>query len=87
MDALLKETAAIRQYRNKCIAHTDGGRMKISLSFEDIENAINVIEKFILKYNLLLRQAITDTSLGYLDWGWEDMFTAQVSVPTSPTSP
>lgn len=74
IDHILYETKRVREYRDKYIAHCDEKRMTLEINIADLEFAIKAIEKYIHKYNLLLRQAYTDTSLGYLEWGWETIF-------------
>jgi len=74
---LLFATKGIKKFRHKRIAHKDkNDKLKFSLTFDSLHEAINVIEAITVKYNLLLNQSgYPDNSLlPVIQYDWEDIF-------------
>lgn len=74
---LKRHTKSIKKFRHKGIAHLDKNRkLKFNISFNDLNNAIDVLEKTALKYNLLLNQAAYagGTLLPTIQYDWKMIF-------------
>ena len=70
-------TKNIKEFRHKRIAHLDKNRkLKFNISFNDLNNTIDVLEKTALKYNLLLNQAAYagGTLLPTIQYDWKKIF-------------
>lgn len=74
---LKRHTKSIKKFRHKRIAHLDKNRkLKFHISFNDLDNAIDVLEEATLKYNLLLNQAAYagGTLLPTIQYDWKKIF-------------
>lgn len=54
---LLKVTKPIVKYRNKFVGHKNARKITIKATMKDLYTAIDLIEKLVIKYQLLLNQA------------------------------
>jgi len=74
---LKRYTKSIKKFRHKRIAHLDKNRkLKFNINFNDLNNAIDVLEKTAFKYNLLLNQAAYagGTLLPTIQYDWKKIF-------------
>lgn len=65
----------IKIFRDKYLAHSDKVRVKITVKYDEIFNAFEILQKIIIQYNVLMRATsftqLTPTMQGY----WEEVFT------------
>lgn len=54
---------SLRKYRNKRIAHFDKGKPKINTPVNDLYKAIDLLEKIVLKYQLLIDRSTAEETL------------------------
>ncbi len=72
---VVSSTAEIKRFRNKRVAHKDkNDKLVFNLDFRDLDEAIDVIEKIVLKYNLLINQSGLDNLLPTVQYDWKKIF-------------
>lgn len=77
MNNLLRHTREIKKFRNKRVAHKDKNKkLKFDVDFTVLDEAVNVVEKTAIKYNLLLNQSgYPETGLlPVVQYDWEEIF-------------
>jgi len=70
-------TRIIKKFRNKRVAHIDKNlKLKFNINFNDLDKAINILEKITLKYNLLLNHSAyaDNTLLPTIQYDWKKIF-------------
>lgn len=78
MSNLLGYTREIKKFRNKRVAHKDKNKkLKFDVDFAVLDEAVNIVEKTAIKYNLLLNQSgYPETGLlPVVQYDWQEIFT------------
>ena len=72
---LNSSTAKIEKFRHTRIAHKNADeRLVIDLNFNEVEEALKIIEKLVIKYNLLLSQSGITQLMPTITYDWESVF-------------
>lgn len=76
IQALKNATKIIREFRHTRIAHKNKDKsLSFSLNFSEIDKALGVLEKLVIKYQLLLNQVgFTEGLLPVIQYDWEEIF-------------
>lgn len=74
--ALKNATKVIQKFRHNRIAHKNKDKsLSFSLDFSEIGKALDILEKLVIKYHLLLNQAgFVDGLLPVIQYEWEEIF-------------
>ncbi len=68
-------TAKIEKFRHTRIAHKNADdRLVIDLNFAEVEAALNVVEKLVIRYQLLLNQSGYTELMPTITYNWESVF-------------
>jgi len=68
-------TKTIQKFRHTRIAHKNKDKtIKIDLSFQEVDNALALLEKLVIKYQLLLNQAGFSELMPSIHYNWEEIF-------------
>lgn len=72
---LNQATAKVKKFRHTRIAHKNADeRLVIDLNFEEVDKAIEVIERIVIKYQLLLNQSGMPQLMPVIQYDWEAIF-------------
>jgi hypothetical protein len=72
---LKSATAKVARFRHTRIAHKNvDKRLVIDLNFTEVEEALSVVEKLVIRYQLLLNQSGYDKLIPSITYNWESIF-------------
>ncbi len=72
---LKSATAKVARFRHTRIAHKNADeRFVIDLNFSEVEQALEKIEKLVIKYQLLLNQSGYEALMPTITYNWESIF-------------
>jgi hypothetical protein len=75
IQTLTESTSKIKKFRHTKIAHKNADKnLVVDLNFSEIENALSIIEKIVIKYQLLLNQSGFRELMPTITYDWEKIF-------------
>lgn len=84
IEELQRLTARVEAFVDKEVAHLDRKGLATPATFNDLDDALDALDRMACKYLTLLTGPYRDTLAGPIQEPWEEIFTAPLIEPTAP---